>query len=340
MSALPPTTDDVPLWDLYLSLYRLPVVTVADEVGTFAALSGQAMTTADLALALGVEPRALGIHLGLLAAMGFVERRLGLWRSSATARTWLHPEGGGYWGPLLFGYRHSQPLHAQLMATLKPEMKAQTHVSAVAEWERGEMDKDLADRIAAFMNSHSIAAAKAVARHPVFGQIKSLLDIGGGSGVFSIETARAWPALQASVLDIGAICVAARGYIDAAGLSDRVRTLAVDMFRQDWPEGHDALFFSNIFHDWSDDTCRLLAHKAFDALPPGGSILLHEILIDDDGCGPLTAAAFSLLMLLGTKGKQYTLAELTGFLEGAGFVDVGSSQTGGGAYSLVSARKP
>jgi acetylserotonin N-methyltransferase len=61
--------------------------------------------------------------------------------------------------------------------------------------------------------------------------------------------------------------------------------------------------------------------------------------MDDDGAGPLPAAAFSLLMLIGTRGRQYSLPELRGFLEAAGFIDIEAARTGGGYYSLVSARK-
>jgi hypothetical protein len=63
------------------------------------------------------------------------------------------------------------------------------------------------------------------------------------------------------------------------------------------------------------------------------------MLMDDDGCGPWQVAAFSLLMLLGTKGKQYSFIELKALLEGAGFTDVEACRTGGAYYSLVSARK-
>jgi acetylserotonin N-methyltransferase len=45
-------------------------------------------------------------------------------------------------------------------------------------------------------------------------------------------------------------------------------------------------------------------------------------------------------MLLGTLGKQYSLAEYEDILGGAGFVDVRARRSGGGYYSLVSARKP
>jgi acetylserotonin N-methyltransferase len=84
----------------------------------------------------------------------------------------------------------------------------------------------------------------------------------------------------------------------------------------------------------------MLARKSFEALPAGGRILLHEMLMDDDGCGPLAPAAFSMMMLLGTKGRQYSLPELREFLAAAGFTDVESWRTGGGYYSLVMARKP
>jgi acetylserotonin N-methyltransferase len=112
------------------------------------------------------------------------------------------------------------------------------------------------------------------------------------------------------------------------------------MFEMDWPQGHDAHFFSNIFHDWSEATNRMLAAKSFAALPSGGQIMLHEILLDDDHTGPLIAAAFSMLMLLGTRGRQYSLPELRAVLESAGFVDISAQRTGGGYYSLVTARKP
>lgn len=340
MSALPPTNNDRIIWDTWLTLHHLPVMTVADEVGTFAALSAAALTSEELAGQLGLDARALTIHLGLLAALNLVERREGRWRATAEARRWLHPEGEGYWGPLLHGYRDSNGLHAQLLATLKTGERPASHSSLAPEWERGEMSVDVAKHISAFMHAHSQAPARGVAMQPLFADVRALMDVGGGSGVFTIELAKAWPQLSATVMEIEAVCVAAQDYIDAAGLAERIKTSAVNMFTQDWPQGHDTLFFSNIFHDWSDETNRLLAQKAFAALPSGGRILLHEILIDDDGCGPLVAASFSILMLLGTKGKQYTLPEFRSILEDAGFVDVEAMQTGGSYYSLVSARKP
>ena len=340
MNALPATRDDRAIWDNWLSMYRFPIVTVADAIGLFRAASAQALTTGELAAQLDVDARALGIHLGLLAALGFVEKREARWRATAVSRTWLHPEAEGYYGPLIRRYGEAQPLHAQLLATLRTGNKAAGHVSAADEWERGEMPADMATWVTAFMNAHSRAAAKAVAQQPLLAGVRSVLDVGGGSGIYSIEMAKAWAGLSATIMEIPQVCTAAEPYIATAGMGARVRTQAVNMFTQDWPLHHDAHFFSNVFHDWSEATNRLLAKKSFAALPKGGRILLHEMLMDDDGCGPLPAAAFSVLMLLATRGKQYSLPELRGILEDAGFTDVEALETGGGYYSLVSARKP
>ena len=121
------------------------------------------------------------------------------------------------------------------------------------------------------------------------------------------------------------MCEVAKEYVSAAGLADRIETRAVDMFRQEWPRDHDAMFFSNILHDWDFATCARLLAKAHTALPPGGRVFIHEALLDDSGVGPLTTATFSLVMLLGTQGRQFTYAELAKLLGDAGFTDVGAT---------------
>jgi hypothetical protein len=340
MTTLPPSSDDRLIWDTWLASFRLPAMTVADELGVFGALTQQALTTEALAAELALDARALSILLGALAAMGFVERRDDRWRATAPARTWLDPQADGYYGPMIHAYRSDTTLHGRLLQALKTGARPPGGMSAADEWERGELVPERARMITAFMHSHSRAAAKAVAVQPLFANVRRLLDVGGGSGIFAIELVRVWPQLRASILEIGTICDEAARYIAAAGVAERIDTRALNMFTQEWPAGHDALFFSNIFHDWSDATCALLARKAFGALPSGGRIVLHETLMDDDGCGPYAAAAFSLLMLLGTRGKQYSLGELRGILVGAGFAEVSAIGVGSGYYSLVTARKP
>jgi hypothetical protein len=344
MSHLPPTNDDRVIWDAWESMFRLPAMTVADEVGIFHALGDAALTTDELAAQLGLETHPLSILLAALASSGLLEKREGKWRALPPARTWLHPDAEGYWGGFLFGFRERTPLHGQLMEALKTGKRPERFNSGAPEWERGEMSAEAAQRIASFMHSHSMAPARGAAAQAVFGEVGHLMDVGCGSGVYGIEIARAHPNLQVTLMDLAAMAHEAGTYVERAGMAGRVGTAGVNMFTEDWPQGGaggpDAHFFANVFHDWSVETNSLLARKSFEALPNGGRIFLSEILMDDDGAGPWHAAAFSLLMLVGTLGKQYSLAEFRQILEGAGFTDVQAVRTGGGYYSLVSARKP
>jgi acetylserotonin N-methyltransferase len=345
-SALPPTVDDTAIWDIWLSQFRLPVVNVAVEAGLFEALSDAALTTTELAAQLEVDERALTMFLAALCAMGLVEKRLGKWRATHVVRTWLHPKGQGYWGHFTRQIDFNETLRTRLLSALKTgarpdlEDRGGDITARPAEWEKGTMSPEAAAGIASFMQAHSQAPALGTARQAVFGELECLMDVGCGSGVYGIEIAKANPDLKVILMDLKEVAAEAGKYVERAGMGARVSTAGVNMFTEQWPGEPDGHLFCNVFHDWSDETCRILAKNSFDALPSGGRIFLHEILMDNDYTGPWTAAAFSLLMLVGTLGKQYSLAEFRDILGSAGFTDVSAVRSGGGYYSLVSARKP
>ncbi len=340
MGPLPPTSDDRVIWDMWEAQFRLPVMTAADELGVFRALGDAALTTDQLAGSLGLDARALAILLAALASSGLIEKREGKWAALPPARTWLHPEAEGYWGGFVSSFRERTPLHAQLVEAMRTGKRPSTSRTGAPEWERGEMSAEAATSIASFMHAHSMAPARGAAAQAVFGKVEHLMDVGCGSGVYGIEIARAHPALKVTLMDLAAMASEAGTYAQRYQVTPRVGTAGVNMFTEDWPTGPDAHFFANVFHDWSVETNQLLAAKSFAALPSGGRIFLSEVLMDDAGTGPWHAASFSLLMLVGTLGKQYSLPEFRSILESAGFVDVAAVRTGGGYYSLVSARKP
>ena len=341
MGPLPPTADDRAIWDAWLSQFRLPLLNTAAEAGIFEALGERRYTTKKLAKKLKLDPRALAMVLAALAAEGYVERRLEQWQATAMARTFLHPKATGYWGHFFDRIDHNEHLRSRLKEALRTGKRPASGTDdRPAGWEAGTMSQEVAANIASFMHAHSQSPAIGAARQPVFGEVRHLMDVGCGSGVYGIEIGRAHPNLRVTLMDLKEVAKEARKYVMRAGMKDRVSARGVNMFEETWPRGPDAHFFSNVFHDWSAETCRDLARRSFEALPSGGHIFLNEILMDDDYTGPWPAAAFSLMMLIGTLGQQYSAAELRDILESAGFTDVQATQTGGGYYSLVSARKP
>jgi hypothetical protein len=321
-----PTCDDRPIWDVWLSLLWLPAVTVADELEIFDSLAREPATPAELAERHGFDLRGAEILLSLLTSLGFCVSHLGRYRVTEPARNFLLRASPFYWGGVFVQQRTQNPIHAAIRgAVLRREYRMVGQSSAeppVEMWESGQMDVPTARGIAAFMHSHSLAAATGMALRVDLSGVTSLLDVGGGSGCFSITLAQQNPKLRCTVLDLPAMCEVALEYVAAARVSDRVGAHPANMFKDEWPRGHDAMLFSNIFHDWGPETNAKLAASAFNALPKGGRIYLHEMLLDDSGNGPRTTAAFSALMLANTRGRQFTFLQLKELLESAGFVEI------------------
>src|SRR5688572_16392475 len=337
-----PTCDDRPIWDVWLSVLHLPAVTVADELEIFDSLGREPATAAELSQRHGFDLRGSEILLSLLASLGFCVSHLGRYQLTEPTRNYLLRSSPFYWGGVFVQQRKSNPVHAAIRGAILKKTGYITGQSAeeppVEMWESGQMDVATARAIAAFMHSHSLAAATGMAVRADLKGVKSLLDVGGGSGCFSITLAKQNRELRCTVMDLPAMCEVAREYIAAGGVGDRVGVQAVNMFTQSWPRGHDAMLFSNIFHDWGNETNAKLARNAFEALPSGGRIYLHEMLLDDTGDGPRTTAAFSALMLANTRGRQFTFRQLQALLQDAGFTDIESTPTYS-YYSIVRGTK-
>jgi acetylserotonin N-methyltransferase len=342
-----PASEDRAIWDIWLSMHHLPAMAVADELGIYGALDPSPASAAELAERLNLNRRGTGVLLGMLAALGLVALRAGRYELEAAARTYLLSSSAYYWGPLLRALGVVAQPHAALIAALRAPNEVASSVQTkpatiagdpVEGWQSGQIDRAQAEAVTQIMHCHSLPASVAVARSGVLQGVSRLLDVGGGSGCFSIALAQHFPSIRCTVMELAAVCEVAKRYIADGGVPERVDTAAVDMFREPWPRGYDGMFFSNIFHDWDAETDLFLAERAYDALADGGRIFLHEMLLAEDGSGPLTTASFSMLMLLGTKGRQYTLDELRQILASAGFVDIEARKTYG-YYSVVSGRK-
>jgi cyclopropane fatty-acyl-phospholipid synthase-like methyltransferase len=164
------------------------------------------------------------------------------------------------------------------------------------------------------------------------------MDIAGGSGAYAIAIAMRRPHVHCTIADLPPVAADAQSYIDRFGCQNSVDTVSFNMFDDAWPSGYDAVLMTNVLHDWDPRRREHLAASSFAALPSGGRIFIHEILLNDAQDGPLPGALFSVMML-GTRGKQFSFLELEELLAHAGFTDVAVKHTYG-YYSLVSATKP
>jgi len=174
------------------------------------------------------------------------------------------------------------------------------------------------------MHSLSIFTARALGETMDFTRFRKLLDVGGGSGAFDIELCLRYPNLSATVYDLPFVAEIAGERIAEAGLSNRITTAPGDFFADSkYPPGHDVILLSMIMHDWGEEEDRTILRKCYEALPPGGAVVISELLVNDEKTGPAPAALMSLNMLIETVGgRNYTAAELRAWLGEIGYRDV------------------
>jgi hypothetical protein len=148
--------------------------------------------------------------------------------------------------------------------------------------------------------------------------VRCLLDIGGGTGIYSIALLRQHPQLRAIVLDGPEVLKVTQEFAREYGVADRLSYVAGDMFADALPTNCEAILLSNILHDWDAPQCRLLVQKCGAALPSEGRLLIHDVFLNDALDGPLPIALYSAALFTLTEGRAYSAGEYRDWLTAAG----------------------
>jgi ubiquinone/menaquinone biosynthesis C-methylase UbiE len=171
-----------------------------------------------------------------------------------------------------------------------------------------------------------------------------LLDVGGGSGAFSIALCRRFPTLRATILDFPAVVEVARAYRDEAAMQDRIELVGGDAVSTPWPSGQHVVLMSYLLSALGDEEpgseVEAVLAKAHDCLEPGGLLVVHDFMLDDAGPGPLAAALWFLQYLAyQPDATSFSAAELSGRLCRAGFDPQPGTALIPGVTTVILARK-
>jgi methylase of polypeptide subunit release factors len=166
------------------------------------------------------------------------------------------------------------------------------------------------------------------------------LDVGGGSGAYTIAFLQKNPHLRGVLFDFPAVIALAADNITQAGLADRVTFVPGDFYADELPSGCDLAWLSAIIHQNSLQQNAALCAKIHRALAPGGLLMIRDHIMDESRTQPPDGAMFALNMLVNTPaGDTYTFAEVEAALRQAGFVEIRSLRSGSQMDCLVEARK-
>lgn len=334
-----PRTDDRLIWNIVFAIWGTPAVFVAYQLKLFSLLAEKPCSLDEICDARNLKRRPVEAILAITTSLGITRFRKSMYSLTPAGEDYFVESSPTYCGAQLDLTIDHYPIFS--VESLRRAVMTDAPAAYGREGEifrSHEEDHELARKFTRTMHSSSMAPASGwpgkinLAKHQV------MLDIAGGSGAHSIGAVDRWPKLSAIVFDTAPVCEVASETVAKHGLRARIGTHVGDMWKDSFPAA-DLHFYSMIFHDWPAEKCRFLAGKSFDALAPGGRIIVHEMLFNNDRTGPFPVAADNIAMLLWTEGQQYSGREISSMLREAGFKNIQVKPTFG-YWSIVTGVKP
>ncbi len=317
--------DPSPILQSAFAFWSSKVLLTAVSFGLFTKLGARQLTAAELGAELELHPRAISDFFDSLVAMKFLDREGdgpdAKYANTPAGALYLDSTSPRYVGGILvmlnerlFKYWHDLP---EALRTGKPQNEIKHGQKGMFEELYAELPR--LEQFMGAMTGLSRINFEAFAEKFDFSNHKTLCDIGGATGLLCIEAAKRHPHLTCTSFDLPPVEPIAQKHIAAAGLTDRVNTVAGDFFNDALPKA-DIITMGMILHDWNLEKKMRLIKAAFDALPEGGAFVVIEALIDDARRENLFGMLMSLNMLIEFgEAFDYSGADFRGWCEQVGF---------------------
>ena len=309
--ARPGSVSPEPILRLAAGFMAAKHLFAASELGLFEALADSPTTIEGLAARTGLTRRAARISADAMVALGLLEREGDTYRNSDTAADFLSGQTPADLRPLLrFWDTISYPAWRGLATALAKGPSEEIFA----------LDDD--QQAIASAGIEAILAGPAAALPQVFdfSAHRRLLDVGGGTGSWSIAVARAHPHLEATVFELPAVATVARARVAGAGLGSRISVVVGDAMGGALPAGYDVVLLANLIHYWSPEENRALLQRIRDAVSTGAHLLLADFWTDPTHTQPVQAALMAGEFAVHLRnGDVYSVDEVRDWLAETGW---------------------
>jgi len=192
------------------------------------------------------------------------------------------------------------PFLLQLNAVMKDDLSD----DAIASYRHWMADEEQASVYSESQHSGSLGPGRTLARLVDLSDAKQLLDVGGGTGAMTISLCKAYENLQATIIDFPNVAEIGWRFVSEAGLVNRVRYTPGSAIEVEWPTGQDAVLMSYLISGVPGDAVDGLLDSAFAALAPGGKLMVHDFMVEENRRGPALAALWQLQHMAFTPDAQ------------------------------------
>jgi SAM-dependent methyltransferase len=307
--------------------YEPRLMLTAVELDLFTTLSGKWLTVEQLAIPLRWEPRALRIVLDALVVMGLLAKHNGTYSTTTLSAEYLSRNGA-----------------FSILDTALHGVTLWHKWSRLTERVVGDGQLSKHDSVRAFLGamhrlSPQLAPGIAALVRPELS--RRFLDVGGGTGAYTMAFLDRDRTLTATIFDWPEVLPICADYLRTEEFEDRVRLVAGDFTRDEFPGQQGMVFLSAIVHQLSLERVRELLERAYRALIPGGRVVIRDYIMSPDRLQPREGTMFAVNTLVTTEGGDvHTFLELRESLYSAGFIEVRLLQDGERMNSVLEAYRP
>lgn len=296
------------------------------ELEVFDRLSAQpGLTQEQLAKQLGLEAYPTRVLLTGLTALGLIQKEEDRYTNAPLTEQMLVKGKPGYAAPILgwqayIVYPGLKHFVASLKASCNVGLKEfpgegdTLYQRLVSHPELEQIFQEAMSALSRQANTHLLEAYD-------FSGFSHLVDAGGGDGTNAIALASRFPNLKVTLFDSPSVCEIARRKIEAAGMANRVSVWPGNFLTDPFPPEIDAVLYCHILTIWSMERNLKLMQKTYAALPPGGAVLIFNMMGNDDETGPLSTALGSpyFLAIATGEGMLHPWKDYEAMLRQAGF---------------------
>ena len=223
----------------------------------------------ELATAAGADAGALGRVLRHLVGEGvFEEPEPGRFALAEPARALIDP--GAQLGLDLDGFG-GRMAHAwgSLLTAVRTGRPASAAVFGREFWDDLAAHPELSESFDALMGppGHGLPDPEVLLAGD-WEAIRTVVDVGGGTGALLAEVLRARPGVLGVLVDLPSTVARSRALLEAAGVADRV-TLAPQSFFEPLPVGADLYLLKSVLADWPDREAQVILRRCAEAARPG-----------------------------------------------------------------------
>jgi SAM-dependent methyltransferase len=301
-----------PLLDSIIALLLARTVMVATRLGVFETMAGQPRHAEEIAEQCQTAPAATHKLLDALVGVGYLRLRGRLYSLAPVARRWLLKDSKWSLHDAILMQFMDEQFIAQMESFVRTGAPIEIHEHMTSEtWEIYQRGMRSGARL---------ATPEVALRLPVPRDARTMLDIGGSHGYYSVALCRRHPGLRATVLDLPAAVVAAAPLLAREGMGDRVVHRADNALTADLgADEFDLILVANLVHHFTETQNRDLVRRCARALRPGGRLVIGEVVRPTT---PQTAgqigALTDLYFALTSAGGTWSFAEMADWQRAAG----------------------